>query len=99
MIPRRVMQDTAPELPASVVRTVLEGWSAGGPALHDPELFTLFQERTAGIIRVWREHEVFLRREAVRLGIQPAYGTTRHPQFFGESLARQQIDRKKNPEE
>jgi hypothetical protein len=78
-----------------VVRVVLLGWGAAGPLDRDDDdrVFELYQGRDAGIVRVWRAHEAFLRVEARRLGIVPAWTYGRRRYFFGEYLTRVQHDR------
>ncbi len=79
----RVSDDAAdrPPLSAAVRAVVLGGWSAGRGIADDDGLFELWAENLPGVARLWREHEVFLRAEAKRLGIEP-----REPggRFFGE---------------
>jgi hypothetical protein len=88
MIRRRVVA-SRPELDASVVVICLRGWTARPADGTDAtsNAFTLFQERAAGVVQRWREHEAFLRSEATRLRIAPGFGPGGR-YYFGESLAR-----------
>lgn len=84
-------QQEAATLGARTVAVLLGGWSATPPhpveGPPDDELFDLFQQNTAGIVRLWREHEAFLRGEARRLGIAPEWTANGRPAFFGEHCA------------
>jgi hypothetical protein len=84
---RRRAADSEPQLDASIVKILLGGWLAPGPAdPRTPAEFELWMARGPGVARLWRRHEPFLRREAARLGIAPAWDDGRL--FFGEYLAR-----------
>ena len=60
------------------------GWGAAASPDDPVEEFDLFQQREAGIIRVWRRHEAFLRSEAKRLGIVPAFVHNGHLLFYAQ---------------
>src|SRR5688572_2541418 len=49
------------------------GWGAAAPR-EDDGVFDLRQSHDAGVLRVWRRNEAFLRAEAKRLGIAPSWG-------------------------
>jgi hypothetical protein len=86
----------AAPLPESLVRRVLLGWTVDLQVDTLPEwerdaLFDLWQNREAGCARLWRQHERWLRAEAQRLGITPAWPMrNRRRGFFGEACAAQE---------
>jgi hypothetical protein len=82
----------ATELSPAVIAVLLGGWSAkpvasGAPTDDDGLFFELFEANEAGIIRLWRRHEAFLRAEARRLGIEPAFPLEGRHVYFGELCA------------
>lgn len=89
MIRRRELQNATPPLDPAEVAIVLGGWLARprDGAGDTGAALDLFQANVAGVVRLWRAHEPWLRNEARRLGIAPAFGS-RGQWFFGEYLAR-----------
>jgi hypothetical protein len=61
--------------PKDGVFALAGGWGVAAPreGEDDDGAFELFQQRDAGVIRLWRRHEAFLRAEAQRLGIRPSW--------------------------
>lgn len=83
---RKRPEPAPPVLSPGIVMVVLCGWAALPVGSgHDDAVFQLFMDREAGVVSLWRRHEVFLRSEAKRLNIRPTCG---HKEFFGEYLAR-----------
>jgi hypothetical protein len=72
-----------------VVETLLGGWGAHHGV--DDELFELYMARHDGIARLWTAHEAFLRAEAVRLGIKPAWRYRGRRYYFGEYVIRERV--------
>jgi len=74
---RKYSGDDTPPLTPTVTVVLLGGWAAepaeGRPHGFGDGLFDLFQRRHEGLVALWREHEDFLRAEAVRRGIEPAW--------------------------
>jgi hypothetical protein len=77
----------APDLGAAVVAIVLGGWTVKVDAQADDGAFALFEAGTAGVVQLWTQHEGFLRAEARRLGIAPAWTLEGRDVYFGELCA------------
>ena len=80
-----------PGLWEDVVVMALAAWDV--PCVHDAShnVFEIFLWQDRDFAACWREHEVWLRAEAVRRGIEPTQTDrrlpNRPPMFFGECLA------------
>ena len=81
-----------PDLSAATVAVLLWGWSAHPPAPDleprgfDGGFIDLYS--TAGIVRLWRTHEPYLRATAGRWGWSPRHvGPDGRARFFGEHAA------------
>jgi hypothetical protein len=77
MKPRR---SSAPNPRSDVAAILLGGF--GTPPLDGVKhhgfggmFFQLYEDGDEGIARLWRDHEQYLRSEAMRYGIQPAWDT------------------------
>ena len=82
----------SPVSPATAA-VLLGGWCA--PPLDGLEhgfsggFLDLYEAGGAGIVRLWRTHERFLRSEAARLGIEPEFeGDGGERLYFAEHIAR-----------
>lgn len=95
MIKKRVITSSAP-LDPEVAAILIGGWSAqpldGEPTKgFTPPLLDLFMGHDEGLVRLWLQHEGFLRAEAQRLGIVPDWPQVRDrgpKYFFGEYVMR-----------
>ena len=92
MVQRRRSTPAAP-VSAATAGVLLSGWGApplGGAEQHGfaGGFIELYEPGDAGIVRLWRQHETYLRQEAARFGIKPEYETDDgQAVFFGELIA------------